>query len=81
MKDLSEIIKKRSTPGILIFDLEERLIYSNPEAMNIMPVLGEAAIQEVAALPSVMEEVLGLLRKLKENSTRARDYECIEHYN
>ncbi len=78
MKDLSEIIKKRSTPGILIFNLEERLIYSNPEAMNIMPVLGEAAIQGGAAFPYVPEEVLGLLRKLKENSTRVGECECIE---
>ena len=78
MKNLSEIIKRRSTPGILIFDLEERLLYSNPEAMNIMPVLGETAIQEGAAFPYVPEEVLGLLRKLKENSTRVSDYECIE---
>ncbi len=71
MKNLYEIIRKRSTPGILIFDLEERLLYSNPEAMNIMPVLGETAIQESAAFPHVPEEVLGLLRKLRENSTRA----------
>ncbi len=78
MKNLSDIIKKRSTPGILIFDLQERLLYSNPEAMDIMPVFGKSALQEGAAFPCVQEEVLGLLRKLKENSTRDSDCEHIE---
>ncbi|MRR58835.1 MAG: hypothetical protein EG824_11580 [Deltaproteobacteria bacterium] len=78
MKNLSEIIKKRSAPGILIFDLEERLLYSNPEAMSIMPVLGETTMQEGAASQVVQEDIPGLLRKLKENSSKAGDYECTE---
>jgi DNA-binding CsgD family transcriptional regulator len=78
MKNLSEIIKKRSAPGILIFDLEERLLYSNPEAMNIMPVLGESTIQEGVAFQFVQEDVLGLIKKLKESSSKVCDYECTE---
>ncbi|HVO65416.1 MAG TPA: hypothetical protein VMT12_02945 [Syntrophales bacterium] len=78
MKNLSEIIKKRSTLGILIFDLEEKLLYSNPEAMHIMSILGETAIHEGAAFRHVPEPVLGLLRKLKENSTKVGECECIE---
>ncbi len=63
---------------MLIFDLEERLLYSNTEAMNIMPIPSEAAFQEVASCLHVPEEVLGVLKKLKENSTKYSDYECIE---
>lgn len=37
--DLYGIIKKRSTPGILIFDMNNRLRYSNKEASNIIPDL------------------------------------------
>lgn len=78
MKDLAEIIKKRSTPGILIFDLEERLLYSNPEAMTILPVPGEAVTQEGAAFPCIPAEVLGLLKKVQEKSDRVGDCECTE---
>lgn len=78
MKDLAEIIKKRSTPGILIFDLEERLLYSNPEAMTILPVPGEFATQEGAAFPCIPAEVLGLLKKVQEKSDRVGDCECID---
>lgn len=78
MKDLSEIIKKRSTPGILIFDLEGSLLYSNPEAMDLMTVPSEVVLQEGEAFPHVPEEVLGLLRSLKEYSEKVCGYKCIE---
>lgn len=39
MDNLSEIIKRRSTPGILIFDMNNRLLYSNETALRIIPDL------------------------------------------
>lgn len=36
MDELSDIIKKRSSPGILIFDFNETLIYHNEEALKIL---------------------------------------------
>jgi len=67
MDNLSEIIKRRSTPGILIFDMEERLLYSNSEALDIMPVLQEITTKEGTAVPHVPAEVLALCRRLKGN--------------
>lgn len=37
--DLSEILKNRSTPGILIFDKDNKLLYTNNEALQIIPGL------------------------------------------
>lgn len=39
MDNLSEIIKKRSTPGILIFDMDNKLLYSNETALRLIPDL------------------------------------------
>jgi len=39
MDNISEIIKKRATPGILIFDMNNRLLYSNETALKIVPDL------------------------------------------
>jgi DNA-binding CsgD family transcriptional regulator len=44
--NLSEIIKMRSAPGILIFDLEGRLLYVNDAALDIMPDPQESQILE-----------------------------------
>jgi DNA-binding NarL/FixJ family response regulator len=71
MGDLSEIIKRRTNPGILIFDLDERLLYSNSEALDIMPVLQETMIKEGVLVPLVPEEVLVLCRSLKESRSGA----------
>ncbi len=39
MDNLSEILKNRTTPGILIFDMAVRLLYSNSEALEMVPGL------------------------------------------
>lgn len=41
MDDLSAIIKKRSPPGIMIFDLHDRLLYSNRQALEMLAVRQE----------------------------------------
>jgi DNA-binding CsgD family transcriptional regulator len=35
--EFSEILKNRSTPGILVFDNNNKLLYANNEALQIMP--------------------------------------------
>jgi DNA-binding NarL/FixJ family response regulator len=61
MDNLSEIIKKRSAPGILIFDLHDRLLYSNQEALGMLAVMNGGKGESV----SVPEEMYHLCRKLK----------------
>ena len=39
MEDLLEIIKKRQPPGILILDADNQLLYSNKEALALLPDL------------------------------------------
>ncbi|MBP1753127.1 MAG: LuxR family transcriptional regulator [Geobacteraceae bacterium] len=73
MDNLSEIIKKRLAPGILIFDLEERLLYSNPDALDVIPSLKEAVTKEGLVVPNVPEEILDLCRNLKENMASSAD--------
>ena len=82
MGDLSEIIKRRNNPGILIFDLDERLLFSNSEALDIMPVLQETMMKEGVLVPLVPEEVLDLYRSLKVSRSEAAvtsvvDLNCI----
>jgi DNA-binding CsgD family transcriptional regulator len=61
MNNLSEIIKKRSAPGILIFDLHERLLYSNGEALEMLAALQTGEAEGL----SVPEEIYQLCRQLK----------------
>jgi DNA-binding CsgD family transcriptional regulator len=58
---LSEILKKRSAPGILIFDLHERLLYSNGEALEMLATLQKGEAEGL----SVPEEIHQLCRQLK----------------
>jgi DNA-binding CsgD family transcriptional regulator len=39
METLKEIIAKRSAPGVLILDLEDRLLHSNQEALEMLSTL------------------------------------------
>lgn len=71
MDDLSEIIKRRTNPGILIFDMEERLLHSNSEALELMPVLQDTVIKEGSLVPPVPEKVIELCKSLKADTTGA----------
>jgi len=46
MKTLTEIVKGRSNPGILIFNMDMRLLYSNEEALDIVPEIGNLKTAE-----------------------------------
>jgi DNA-binding CsgD family transcriptional regulator len=73
MADLSEIIKKRSTPGILILDMNERFLYSNADALDIMPVLKETTATEGMVVPRIREEIIALCRRLREKMAGTAD--------
>lgn len=64
MDNLSEIIKQRSEPGIMIFDLTGRLLYSNREGMELF-----AALQmEKDSTDSFPEAICNFCRKLREGT-------------
>lgn len=73
MENFAEIVRKRSTPGILIFDMDERLVYSNSEAFDIMPALGKWGGEGTGAVSCVPREVLGLCRGVRENQADSID--------
>ena len=78
MDTLSEILKKRSPPGVLIFDLNDRLLYSNQEAYVI---LAARSGKEAEAL-SIPDEILQLCRQIKEGNITPSDaiQEKTSHY-
>jgi DNA-binding CsgD family transcriptional regulator len=65
MELLYQILKKRSTPGVLVFDKDNRLLYSNKEALNVLPELEKLAKSgKGKGLPA---KILNLLNRLKRN--------------
>jgi len=66
MEKLKEIIAKRSAPGVLIFDLEDRLLYSNQEALEMLRVLRGDEGEE-----SIPGEIYQLCGELRGGSQRA----------
>ena len=68
MEDLSEIIKRRSPPGILIFDINNRLLYSNKEAMEMIPNLRKTVKKGKTKQQYIPEEITNLCNKVKSNA-------------
>src|SRR5689334_22453539 len=60
MDYLREILAQRSAPGVLILDLEDRLLYSNREALEMLEVLQGGGAPP--PLPRQVFEVCGELR-------------------
>jgi DNA-binding CsgD family transcriptional regulator len=65
MKRISEIIERRTTPGILIFDLKNRLHYCNKEALQMIPGLRNASRKGKGWTIPVPLEISRLCRELK----------------
>ena len=63
MDPLADIIKKRLPPGILIFDLQERLSYANLQALEMLVPTGMTKGEEVP----VPEEIHCLCRAVRKN--------------
>lgn len=60
MENLQNIIAKRSEPGVLILDLEDRLLYSNQQALEMLRVLQLKHDEQ-----PVPQEIYELCRKLR----------------
>jgi DNA-binding NarL/FixJ family response regulator len=68
MSNLSEIIKERSEPGIVIFDREGRLLYSNRQALEMLATMRT----EEGPNASALEELYSLCAPVKDG-TRTSD--------
>jgi len=71
MNGLYDIIRKRSTPGVLIFDSEERLLYSNDEVLELLPCL-----RIVDCVSGDMHDVLVEIHKLCRQVVDGSDPGC-----
>ena len=62
----SEIIKKRSSPGILIFDLQSKLQYINEEALTIVSSTQKILKPTISKSPYIPKEIYNCCDQLKE---------------
>lgn len=49
MNTLAEIVKRRASPGVLIFDMGERLLYSNQDALEMIAAFREIDLAEAGS--------------------------------
>jgi ATP/maltotriose-dependent transcriptional regulator MalT len=49
MDIFTEIVKRRASPGVLVFDIEGHLLYSNHDALEMIAALGENDPAEVGS--------------------------------
>ena len=68
MGSLGEIVKRRLTPGILVFDMDDRLSYFNKESLDILSGIKPAKKRGVRK-PYIPEEIYHLCDLLKTNLT------------
>ncbi|MBI5748220.1 MAG: helix-turn-helix transcriptional regulator [Nitrospinae bacterium] len=87
MDNLHEIIKGRSAPGMLIFDMDNNLLYSNKEALDMLPDLQKPPIDSLEGKPAkgekrqnTLNEIYSLCNRLKKNAneigTASTDLNC-----
>jgi len=65
METLFEIIKKRSTPGTIILDMNNRLLYFNEEALEMIPEL--QTISKRRKEQNIPKAISNLCKELKES--------------
>ena len=68
METLFEIIKKRSTPGTIILDMNNRLLYFNEEALEMIPELQR--ISKGGKQQNIPKAISDLCKELKESRRR-----------
>ncbi len=85
MKSLSQIIEMRSTPGIFIFDLDNRLLYSNTAALGIMQGLRNVEEKRDTQIPDILDEAKSLCDDLKKmdvvSNCRSLEIESGQHFS
>jgi DNA-binding CsgD family transcriptional regulator len=68
MKNIIEILNKRSTPGVLIIDAQNEVLHSNREAIEMIPVIKRFATGKAEKDYSIPEEILHLCEQLKRST-------------
>ena len=68
METLFDIIKKRSTPGTIILDMNNRLLYFNEEALEMIPEL--QTISKGGKQKNIPKAISNLCKELKESRRR-----------
>jgi DNA-binding CsgD family transcriptional regulator len=75
MDNLYEIIKGRSAPGMVVFDINNRLLYLNREALDILPELQRIGKGEKRQ--GVLKEMHILCNRIKRDTAiRSTDLNC-----
>lgn len=67
MDRFSEIIKSRSVPEILIFDVNNKLLYSNKEALDIISPLNKTVknLHRTLSVLGIPREIYNLCNQVK----------------
>lgn len=73
MDDLAKIINQRAIPGTMIFDLDQRLLFINREALELLPKKQLSRKAKGATQQDIPLEILGLCQRIQEGQTRPAD--------
>jgi DNA-binding CsgD family transcriptional regulator len=65
MEELLEFIRRRSAPGILIFDMNDRLIYLNQEVLTLIPEMKKTMKTGGGIRPFIPEVISKLCNSVK----------------
>lgn len=76
MEDLFQLIKRRLTPGVLILDINNKLLYFNKEASEMIPEMQKATKTEGIKIP---EEIYNLCNHVKSTASEASTVWEVEH--
>jgi DNA-binding CsgD family transcriptional regulator len=71
MGEISENVKKRRSPGVLIIDNDNTLLFSNDKALGMIPDLRGTLGRGRTRKPHVPPEILDLCNRLKDQTMAA----------
>jgi DNA-binding NarL/FixJ family response regulator len=63
MDIFNEIVKRRASPGVLVFDMEGHLLYSNQDALEMIAALGENDLTEAGSEFFLPAEIVTLCQE------------------
>ncbi|HJW71675.1 MAG TPA: LuxR C-terminal-related transcriptional regulator [Geothrix sp.] len=78
MTHISGIIRQRATPGVLILDLEGRLVFSNDRAMDLLATISPAEA-DPRELPAPVREVFQQVRQHGGEATLTLRFPAPDH--
>lgn len=73
MKYLSEVVKKRSIPGVIIFDAECRMLFCNKEAVDMVPELGQKLPESPFERGAILQSIYSLCSRVSGNFGKRED--------